>query len=256
LVRNHVRRRPAPRDRGAAIAAVPAGGPGPGQSAASVLVVGGDGARRNALVFALKLDGYRASSAAGGLRALAFFRRATDQPDAVVLDLPLTNLAGVDACRAIRVASDVPLLILSPRQSVDERIRALDAGADACLGKPFVLAELLACLRALLRRTTPADGRLRYSDLELDPDEQRVVRAGRRIELTSREFALLQLFLSRPRQVLSRSTIFEAVWGYDRSRSRALDVHITSLRRKTETGGRPRLIHTVRGVGYALRDQQ
>lgn len=222
-----------------------------------MLVVGGDGPRRDALVSALKLEGYRASSAAGGLRALAFFEQATDQPDAVMLDLPLGSLDGVDVCRAIRVASDVPLLILSPRQSVDERIRALDAGADVYLGQPFVLAELLACLRALLRRTAPADGRLRYADLELDPDEQRVERAGRQVELTSREFALLEVFLSRPRRVLSRSMISEAVWGYDlASHSRAVDVHITSLRRKIETGGRQRLIHTVRGVGYVLRDQQ
>jgi two-component system, OmpR family, response regulator MprA len=221
---------------------------------ASVLVVGGDLPRRDDLVFALEHDGHRVSSAEGGLRA---FFRAADQPDAVVLDLPLRSLDGVAACRAIRLTSDVPLLVLSPRQSVDDRIRALDAGADVYLGKPFVVAELLACLRAVLRRTARADGRLRYADLELNPGENRVERAGFPIDLTRLEFALLELFLSRPRRVLSRSMIFEAIWGYDlASRSRALDVHIASLRRKTETGGRPRLIHTVRGVGYALRDHE
>jgi two-component system, OmpR family, response regulator MprA len=238
-------------------AAAPGRGLGRGAPPARVLVVGGDGSRRNLLAFALELEGYRASPAPGGLQALAFFRRAADQPDAVVLELPLGRLAGADACRAIRAATDVPLLILSQRPSVEERIRALDAGADISLPKPFVFAELLACLRALLRRTTPADRRVRYADLELDPDEQRVERAGRPLQLTSREFGLLQLFLSRPHRVLSRSAISDAVWGYDlTSRSRAVDVHIASLRRKIEAGGRQRLLHTVHGVGYVLRDQQ
>ena len=171
----------------------------------------------------------------------------------------MPGIDGLEVCRRLRGAGNpVPVLMLTARAEVDSRVAGLDAGADDYLPKPFALAELLARLRALLRRAGNDDGApdvLRFSDLQLDLGTREVRRGDAAIELTRTEFALLELFLRNPRQVLTRSIIFERVWGYDFGpTSNSLDVYIGYLRRKTEEGGSPRLIHTVRGVGYALRE--
>jgi two-component system response regulator MprA len=179
-------------------------------------------------------------------------------PDAVVLDVLMPGIDGLEVCRRLRAAgSRVPVLMLTARDQVEDRVAGLDAGADDYVVKPFALEELFARVRALLRRSGPgtADELLRFADLELHPLSREVHRNGHAIELTRTEFALLELFMRNPRQVLTRSIIFERVWGYDFGyASNSLDVYIGYLRRKTEAGGQSRLIHTVRGVGYALRE--
>ena len=229
-----------------------------------ILVVDDERAVRESLRRALELEGYVVELASDGEEALR--RLALEPiPDAVVLDILMPGIDGLEVCRRLRSdANDVPVLMLTARSEVDSRVAGLDAGADDYLPKPFALAELLARLRALLRRsgetngasaTSATDARLRFADLELDPGTREVLRDGDRIELTRTEFSLLELFLRNPRQVLTRSIIFERVWGYDFGpTSNSLDVYIGYLRRKTEAGGRQRLIHTVRGVGYALRE--
>ena len=172
----------------------------------------------------------------------------------------MPGMDGLEVCRTLRSqGSRLPVLMLTARTQVEDRVEGLDAGADDYLTKPFALEELFARVRALLRRSGDdgADGEtLRFADLELDPGTREVRRDGKRIELTRTEFSLLELFLLNPRQVLTRSVIFERVWGYDFGfASNSLDVYIGYLRRKTEAGGKPRLIHTVRGVGYALREE-
>jgi two-component system response regulator MprA len=220
-----------------------------------VLVVDDDAALRRAIVRALELEGYDVAEASDGMEALAFLETCASAPDAIVLDVLMPNLDGLSTCRAIRARDRVPILLLTARNAVDERVEGLDAGADDYLSKPFAVVELLARLRALLRRTGSEVELLRYSDLELDPAERRVTRAGTEIELTRIEFSLLQLFLSHPRKVLSRSAIFQRVWGYDLElASNSLEVYVGYLRRKTEVSDRPRLIQTVRGVGYVLRE--
>ena len=182
---------------------------------------------------------------------------ANGQPDAVILDVLMPGVDGLEVCRRIRgKGNGVPVLMLTARTEVESRVAGLDAGADDYLAKPFALEELLARLRALLRRASPgAEETLRFADLELSPNTREVSRGGETIELTRTEFNLLELFLRNPRQVLTRSVIFERVWGYDFGfASNSLDVYIGYLRRKTEANGRPRLIQTVRGVGYALRE--
>jgi two-component system, OmpR family, response regulator MprA len=174
-----------------------------------------------------------------------------------VLDISMPRLDGLEACRRLRKdGHSLPVLMLTARDEVSDRVAGLDAGADDYVVKPFALEELLARLRALLRRAGPADGDvLRFADIELDPATREVRRGGDSIELTRTEFSLLELFLLNPRQVLTRSIIFERVWGYDFGfGSNSLDVYIGYLRRKTEQGGKPRLIQTIRGVGYALRE--
>ena len=167
----------------------------------------------------------------------------------------MPNLDGIAACRLIRQQSTLPILMLTARDEVSDRIRSLEAGADDHLGKPFAIVELLARLRALLRRTSVTSGKLGYADLELHADEQQAQRGSRSIPLTRMEFALLEFMLRNPRRALDRSTIVREVWGYDAEfASNTLDVFISSLRRKTEAAGERRLIHTVRGVGYALRE--
>jgi two-component system response regulator MprA len=170
----------------------------------------------------------------------------------------MPHVDGIEVCRRLRAAGDrTPVLVLTARDAVPDRVRGLDAGADDYLVKPFALEELLARLRALLRRTASADTDeiLRHADLELDPNEHTVRRARRAVELTRTEFLLLELFLRHPRQVLTRSQIFERVWGYDFGpASNSLEVYVGYLRRKLEAGGEPRLVHTVRGVGYVLRE--
>jgi two-component system response regulator MprA len=221
-----------------------------------LLVVDDERAVREALRRALELEGYEVELAEDGADALA--RLAASEPDAVVLDVLMPHVDGLTVCRRLRQqGSSVPILVLTARDSVSDRVAGLDAGADDYLVKPFALEELLARVRALLRRADPAsrDGVLRFADLELDPATREVKRGDRQIELTRTEFHLLELFLRNPRQVLTRSLIFERVWGYDFGpTSNSLDVYVGYLRKKTEAAGEPRLIHTVRGVGYALRE--
>jgi two-component system response regulator MprA len=221
-----------------------------------LLVVDDEPAVREALRRALELEGYRVELAEDGGDALA--RVAAEEPDAVVLDILMPLVDGLTVARRLRdQGSRVPILMLTARDSVGDRVAGLDAGADDYLVKPFALEELLARVRALLRRGDPAgrDGVLRFADLELDPATREVRRGDRPMELTRTEFHLLELFLRNPRQVLTRSLIFERVWGYDFGpTSNSLDVYVGYLRRKTEAAGEPRLIQTVRGVGYALRE--
>ncbi|MCL4313047.1 MAG: response regulator transcription factor [Actinobacteria bacterium] len=220
-----------------------------------VLVVDDDPAVRRSLERALKLEGYEVELAEGGRQALNVLM--DHSPDAVVLDLMMPEIDGLEVCRRLRAAGDwTPILILTARDAVDDRVSGLDAGADDYLVKPFALAELLARLRALLRRHGEDNsGVLRFADLTLDQASHEVSRAGKPLALTRTEFSLLELFLNNPRQVLTREVILDRVWGYDfQTTSNSLEVYIGYLRRKTEEGGLPRLIHTVRGVGYILKE--
>jgi two-component system response regulator MprA len=220
-----------------------------------ILVVDDERAVRESLRRALELEGYEIELAGDGSEAL-YRLEANGDPDAVILDVLMPGFDGLEVCKRLRRSgSRLPVLMLTARHEVEDRVAGLDAGADDYVTKPFALEELLARLRALLRRTGGGSGELlRFDDLELDPSTREVRRSGEAIELTRTEFSLLELFLLNPRQVLTRSVIFERVWGYDFGfSSNSLDVYIGYLRRKTEAGGRPRLIHTVRGVGYALR---
>ena len=223
-----------------------------------ILVVDDERAVRESLRRALELEGYDVELAADGQQALDRLENESEQaPDAVLLDVLMPGLDGLEVCRRLRrTGSTLPILMLTARAEVENRVEGLDAGADDYVTKPFALEELLARLRALLRRTADGSGEtLRFEDLELDPKTREVRRGGEPIDLTRTEFSLLELFLLNPRQVLTRSLIFERVWGYDfGATSNSLDVYVGYLRRKTEAGGKPRLIQTVRGVGYALRE--
>jgi len=221
-----------------------------------VMVVDDERAVRESLRRALELEGYEVELAEDGDDALARIA-GSSHPDALILDVLMPTMDGLEVCRRLRRDGNlVPVLMLTARTEVESRVAGLDAGADDYLPKPFALEELLARLRALLRRTGTTDEVLRFEDIELDPRTREVRRDGELIELTRTEFNLLELFMRNPRQVLTRSTIFERVWGYDFGfASNSLDVYIGYLRRKTEVGNRPRLIQTVRGVGYALRPQ-
>jgi two-component system, OmpR family, response regulator MprA len=224
--------------------------------AVKILVVDDERAVRESLRRALELEGYEIELAADGSEALGALDDEP-QPDAVILDVLMPGVDGLEVCRELRRGgSRTPVLMLTARAEVENRVAGLDAGADDYVTKPFALEELLARLRALLRRTQDGSGELlAFGDLELDPRTREVRRGADAIELTRTEFSLLELFLLNPRQVLTRSIIFERVWGYDFGfASNSLDVYIGYLRRKTEAGGLPRLIHTVRGVGYALRE--
>jgi two-component system response regulator MprA len=223
---------------------------------ARVLLVDDEPAVLRALERALRLERYDIELAADGEKALDCMARGGY--DAVVLDIGLPRVDGLEVSRRLRGAGDrTPVLMLTARETIDDRVAGLDAGADDYLVKPFALRELQARLRALLRRAEPDErGVLRFADLELDPVAHEVRRGDRPIELSTTEFNLLALFLERPRHVLSRGEIFERVWGYDfGSSSNALGVYMGYLRRKTEAEGEPRLLHTVRGVGYALRER-
>ncbi len=224
-----------------------------------ILVVDDERAVRESLRRALELEGYEIELAADGRDALSRLIENDDpQPDAVILDVLMPSVDGLEVCRRVRRSGNrVPVLMLTARDEVENRVAGLDAGADDYVTKPFALEELIARVRALLRRTTgSSDEALHFADLDLDPGTREVHRAGEAIELTRTEFALLELFMTNPRQVLTRSIIFERVWGYDFGfASNSLDVYIGYLRRKTEAGDKPRLIQTVRGVGYALREQ-
>jgi two-component system response regulator MprA len=223
-----------------------------------ILVVDDDQAVRDSLRRSLSFNGYEVEMAADGLAALESIAR--QRPDALVLDVMMPRLDGLEACRRLRSAGDdLPILVLTARDSVSDRVAGLDAGADDYLPKPFALEELLARLRALLRRTHGAFGDdndvLSFADLRLDPRTREVFRGERSIRLTRTEFNLLELLLRHPRQVLTRGQILEEVWGFDfPTTANSLEVYVGYLRRKTEAEGEHRLIHTVRGIGYALRE--
>ena len=227
-----------------------------------ILVADDDTAVRESLKRSLAFNGYEVALAEDGAETLAAVEAST--PDLILLDVNMPRVDGLEVCRRLRASgSDVPILMLTARVEVGDRVLGLDAGADDYLPKPFALEELLARLRALLRRRTPdeiaagaagASKPLEFADLSLDPDTRDVRRGERAISLTRTEFSLLELLLQNPRRVLSRAQILEQVWGYDfATTGNALEVYVGYLRRKTEAGGEPRLIHTVRGVGYVLR---
>ena len=233
-----------------------------GEPSTRVLIVDDEPAVREALRRSLAFEGYDTELAADGLAAL----EAVDayRPDAIVLDVLMPRMDGLTTARRLRSTGvTTPILMLTARDTVGDRVTGLDAGADDYLVKPFELDELLARLRALLRRSSyaaaaaggaSADHVLAFADLRMDVTTREVARAGRPVELTRTEYTLLELFLTHPRQVLTREQILKAVWGFDfEPSSNSLDVYVMYLRRKTEAGGLPRVVHTVRGVGYVLR---
>jgi two-component system, OmpR family, response regulator MprA len=224
-----------------------------------ILVVDDDRAVRDSLRRSLEFNGYEVVTAADGAEALARFN-AVD-PDALIVDVMMPRLSGIDTTKALRAAgNDVPIMVLTARDSVGDRVDGLDAGADDYLPKPFALEELLARVRALLRRRQPAgstadEAPLEFADLRMDPMTREVFRDAREIKLTRTEWDLLELFMRRPRRVLERSFILEEVWGYDfPTTANSLEVYVGYVRRKTEAEGESRLLHTVRGVGYVLRE--
>ncbi|MCT6780657.1 response regulator transcription factor [Streptomyces rubiginosohelvolus] len=229
-----------------------------------ILIVDDEPAVREALRRSLAFEGYGTQVAVDGYDALAMAEAYA--PDLIVLDIQMPRMDGLTAARRIRATgSTTPILMLTARDTVGDRVTGLDAGADDYLVKPFELDELFARIRALLRRSSyasaaaagaeaPDDDVLSFADLRMDLATREVTRGDRRVELTRTEFTLLEMFLSHPRQVLTREQILKAVWGFDfEPSSNSLDVYVMYLRRKTEAGGEPRLVHTVRGVGYALR---
>ena len=230
------------------------------QQTQRVLVVDDDRAVRESLRRSLEFNGYAVTLASDGAEALASIAGAA--PDALVIDVMMPRLDGIETTRALRTAgNDLPILVLTARDSVGDRVEGLDAGADDYLTKPFALEELLARLRAMLRRAHVPDGDdtdsevLGFSDLTLNPATREVRRGERSIDLTRTEFTLLEMFMRRPRRVLDRSFILEDVWGYDfPTTANSLEVYVGYLRRKTEADGERRLIHTMRGVGYVLKE--
>jgi two-component system response regulator MprA len=206
----------------------------------------------------LLYEGYTVEITADGEAGLSAARDRP--PDLVLLDLMLPGIDGLTVCKRLRSGSDVPILILTAKDAVPDRVAGLDAGADDYVIKPFSFDELLARIRALLRRRQPADAAdqelLRFADLRLNPATHEVFRQERRIELTAREFELLAVFMQHPRQVLTRDVLYDRIWGYDfGGESNIIEVYVRYLRAKLEDGGEPRLIQTVRGVGYALREE-
>lgn len=230
---------------------------------ARILVVDDEPAVREALRRSLAFEGYAVQTAVDGLDALD--KAASYAPDLIVLDIQMPRMDGLTAARRLRAAGSVtPVLMLTARDTVGDRVTGLDAGADDYLVKPFELDELFARVRALLRRSSYAapqgggeaghEDVLTFGDLRMDLATREVTRAGRPVELTRTEFTLLEMFLAHPRQVLTREQILKTVWGFDfEPSSNSLDVYVMYLRRKTEAGGEPRVVHTVRGVGYVLR---
>lgn len=223
-----------------------------------ILVVDDERAVRESLRRSLSFNGYSVDLASNGQEAIDIIN--SEPPEAVILDLMMPHMDGFELCRRLRSnGHDLPVLMVTARDSVSDRVAGLDVGADDYLPKPFALEELLARLRALIRRAGIVDGsqsaELSFADLSLDPVTRDVYRGDRKISLTRTEFSLLELFVSHPRKVLTRSNILEDVWGYDFPASgNALEVYIGYLRKKTEDCGEPRLIHTVRGIGYVLRE--
>src|SRR5919106_3604359 len=219
-----------------------------------VLVVEDDAEIADVLRRTLRQEGHEVRSAGDGVAALELAEDFV--PDLVILDLGLPKLDGVEVCRRLRSSSDVAILILTARTETDDRVVGLDAGADDYLVKPFERKELLARMRALLRRRPPrGSASLTVGDLSLNPDTREVTREGRRIELTNREFELLEYLMRNERLVISRERLLEEVWGYDpMAMTNTIDVFVSNLRRKLEDEGEPRLLHTKRGAGYALRE--
>ncbi|MFF7233648.1 response regulator [Streptomyces sioyaensis] len=232
-----------------------------GDHPARILIVDDEPAVREALQRSLVFEGYVTEQAVDGLDAVE--KVASGDPELIVLDVLMPRMDGLTAARRLRANGvTVPILMLTARDTVGDRVTGLDAGADDYLVKPFELDELLARIRALLRRSSYAAGggapeegeTLSFADLRMDLATREVTRGGRPVELTRTEFTLLEMFLAHPRQVLTREQILKAVWGFDfEPTSNSLDVYVMYLRRKTEAGGEPRLVHTVRGVGYVLR---
>jgi two-component system, OmpR family, response regulator MprA len=226
------------------------------ESPSRILVVEDDASVRDALERALVFEGYDVETATDGAVALSALRSAPR--DLVILDVLMPHLDGIETCRRIRASGDdIPILMLTAKVSVDDRVDGLDAGADDYVTKPFALDELLARIRALLRRSTgDVTERIRFDDLMLDPGARAATRGERDLLLTKTEFELLVLLARNPGIVIDRDTIYEEIWGIDfLTSSNSLDVYIGYLRRKTEADGEPRIIHTVRGVGYVLRSR-
>jgi two-component system response regulator MprA len=228
-----------------------------------VLLVDDDRVLREAVGRALRLEGYEVLLACDGREALRLM--AHDQADLIVLDVSMPEMNGIEVCRRMRSAGEMAsVLMLTARDGIGERVEGLDAGADDYLVKPFALEELLARVRAGVRRSgerpgvaEPSSGELVFADLRMEPDAQMAFRGERKLELTRTEYLLLELLLSNPRRVLSRHVIFERVWGYDfAASSKVLDVYVSYLRRKLEAAGEARLVHTVRSVGYVLREAE
>lgn len=224
-------------------------------STAKILVVEDEERIRQFLQRGLSFEGYRVDAAPDGQTGLEMAR--DNPPDLVLLDIMLPGMDGLEVCRRLRAASDVPILMLTAKEAIEDRVAGLDAGADDYLVKPFAFDELLARVRALLRRAQPTQPQVyRFSDLELDTGTRQGRRGGHTFDLTAKEYELLELFMKHPRQVLTREVIFDRVWDYDfGGESNIIEVYVRYLRQKTEVEDLPRLIHTVRGIGYVLRDE-
>ncbi len=219
-----------------------------------ILVIEDEERIRQFLQRGLSFEGYRVDTAEDGQVGLDLARE--NPPDLVLLDLMLPGMDGIEVCKRIRAVSDVPILMLTAKETIEDRVVGLDAGADDYLVKPFAFDELMARVRALLRRAQPTQPQIyRFADLELDTGTRQGQRGGRIFDLTAKEYELLELFMRHPRQVLTRDLIFDRVWNYDfGGESNIIEVYVRYLRQKTEEGGQSRLIHTVRGIGYVLRE--
>jgi two-component system, OmpR family, response regulator MprA len=220
-----------------------------------ILVIEDEERIRQFLQRGLSFEGYRVDIAPDGQQGLDMARE--NPPDLVLLDLMLPGMDGLEVCRRLRAVSDVPILMLTAKEAIEDRVAGLDAGADDYLVKPFAFNELLARVRALLRRVQPIQTQVyRFADLELDTGTRQGRRGGRTFDLTAKEYELLELFMRHPRQVLTRELIFDRVWNYDfGGESNIIEVYVRYLRQKTEADDMPRLIHTVRGIGYVLREE-
>jgi two-component system response regulator MprA len=220
-----------------------------------ILIIEDEDRIRQFLQRGLSFEGYRIDAAAEGQTGLDLFRE--NPPDLVLLDLMLPGMDGLEVCRRIRAASEVPILMLTAKETIEDRVVGLDAGADDYLVKPFAFDELVARVRALLRRAQPAKPQIyRFADLELDTGTRQGQRGENTFDLTAKEYELLELFMRHPRQVLTREVIFDRVWNYDfGGESNIIEVYVRYLRQKTEADNSSRLIHTVRGIGYVLREE-
>jgi two-component system, OmpR family, response regulator MprA len=225
-----------------------------GNMSARILVIEDEDRIRQFLQRGLSFEGYRVDAAADGPTGLDLFRESP--PDLVLLDLMLPGMDGLEVCRRIRAASEIPILMLTAKETIEDRVIGLDAGADDYLVKPFAFDELVARVRALLRRVQPAKPQVyRFAELELDTGTRQGKRGENTFDLTAKEYELLELFMRHPRQVLTREVIFDRVWDYDfGGESNIIEVYVRYLRQKTEAGNASRLIHTVRGIGYVLRE--
>lgn len=219
-----------------------------------ILVVEDEDRIRDFIDRGLTFEGYRVDAAPDGQTGLEMAHE--NPPDLVLLDIMLPGIDGLEVCRRLRATSDVPILMLTAKETIEDRVTGLDAGADDYLVKPFAFDELMARVRALLRRTQPVKPQIyRFANLELDTGTRQGKRDGRIFDLTAKEYELLELFMRHPRQVLTRDTIFDHVWDYDfGGESNIIEVYVRYLRQKTEADGQSRLIHTVRGIGYVLRE--